>query len=61
MQVSPDDHTTAPITFGRAQAIHSNVVGAIAGAVAAATGAHGHRAEVDDLSTSSLMKPRTMP
>jgi len=39
MQVSSGDHHTAPITFGRAQAIQRNVVDAIA----AATGAHGHR------------------
>jgi hypothetical protein len=43
MQISPGDHNATPITSGRAQAIHGNVVGAIAGAEAAATGARGHR------------------
>ena len=42
MQVISDDHNTAPITFGRAQVIHSNAVDAM-GTEAAATGAHGHR------------------
>ena len=41
MQISPDDHNAAPITSGQAQAIHGNVVDAIAGAEAAATGARG--------------------